>query len=314
MRCRVPRGILAITCALSVLAVSCTGSGGEDRSGRLVVRHAAFPVALTSNGDGGLLYAERLTGRVRRVDHDRRLEMQPVARIDVSTAGQRGLLGLTTDRTDRIFAAFTSGEPGRPITVAQLVPTFRLVWSGPPSAKLANGGHLVYDASRDQLIIGIGDLGQRAKRSDPEAPNGKLLLLDPAGAPTQRPTVLSQGWNNPFAFALTPAGALWVADNVPGQRGERLARGDLDGQPTHITRLPTNTVPAGLAAQSDDTLIVCSFARRRTLRYQVQRGRAVPETGFGSDIPCRTGIAPTYGERGLWLADERSIHQLSAVN
>ena len=65
--------------------------------------------------------------------------------------------------------------------------------------------------------------------------------------------MLSQGWNNPFAFALTPAGALWVADNVPGQRGERLARGDLDGEPTHVTTLPTNTVPAGLAALADDT-------------------------------------------------------------
>jgi len=119
---------------------------------------------------------------------------------------------VSTDPTRRIFVAYTGTGPGRPIEVAQVVPAFRLVWAGPESSALANGGHLVYDTRRQQLIIGIGHLGQRAKVSEPNSPNGKLLLLHPDGAPTQHPTVLSEGWDNPFAFTLTPSGALWVAD------------------------------------------------------------------------------------------------------
>src|SRR5680860_442288 len=150
-------------------------------------------VALASDGAGGLLYGERLTGRVRRVSSAGRLEPQPVVHVTVATGGQRGLLGVSTDPTRRIFVAYTGTGPGRPIEVAQVVPAFRLVWAGPESSALANGGHLVYDTRRQQLIIGIGHLGQRAKVSEPNSPNGKLLLLHPDGAPTQHPTVLSEG-------------------------------------------------------------------------------------------------------------------------
>jgi len=125
---------------------------------------------------------------VRAVSNRNRSFMSPW-----QLGGQRGLLGVSTDPTRRIFVAYTGTGPGRPIEVAQVVPAFRLVWAGPESSALANGGHLVYDTRRQQLIIGIGHLGQRAKVSEPNSPNGKLLLLHPDGAPTQHPTVLSEG-------------------------------------------------------------------------------------------------------------------------
>ncbi|MEP6625860.1 MAG: PQQ-dependent sugar dehydrogenase, partial [Acidimicrobiia bacterium] len=213
------RRAFGLTIALSIAASAC-GSTTTTHSGsaRVRVRGIDFPVALAPDGAGGLLFAERVSGRVRRVDAAGRLVPEPVARVAVSVAGQRGLLGVAVDGADRVFAAYTGTGPGRPILVAEVVPESRPVWSGPPSAKLANGGHLVYDPHRARLVIGIGDLLDRARSADPTAPNGKLLLLDPDGPPDQRPAVLSARWNNPFAFALTDAGALWVADNVPGEK------------------------------------------------------------------------------------------------
>ena len=292
-------------------ATACGASTGAEGS-VLRVERAAFPVALTTDREGVLLYAERLTGRIRRVREADGVDPTSVARVGVATEGQRGLLGVARDGRGRIFAAYTSRAIGRPLQVAQVVPAFRVVWIGPPSANLANGGHLVYDRRRRQLILGIGDLGQRAKVADPNAVNGKLLLLDPDAALTQHPAVLSQGWNNPFAFTLTPGGALWVADNVPGEKGERIARGDVGGRPSHITMLPTNTVPAAIAALSDTTLVVCGFAHGRTLRYEIRSGRAVKGDGFGDDARCRTGIATGTHGVALWLADERSIRELTS--
>src|SRR5665648_375351 len=113
----------------------------------------------------------------------------------------------------------------------------RIVWCGPPSATLANGGHLAF-APDGRLLIGIGDLQhpRRAQRAD--TPNGKLLSLRPDGPPTQRPAVVSSGWNNPFAFTFTPSGTLWVADNSPGTRPERLAPGASDPRASTFLELP----------------------------------------------------------------------------
>ena len=161
-------------------------------------------MALTDDGHGGLLYAERLTGRVRRVTRRGRLEPQPVAAVAVSTAGQRGLLGVARDAGDRLFVAFTARDRERRIRVARVAPTYRTVWTGPPSSRLANGGHLAFDASRRRLVLGVGDLQDRSAAADPVAPNGKLLLIDPDGDPAQTPQVLSGGWNNPFGVRREP--------------------------------------------------------------------------------------------------------------
>ncbi len=293
---------------MTIIVVGCGDASPPPARAHVVVAHARFPVALTGDGHGGLLYAERLTGHVRRITRSGRLEPRPVASVEVSTAGQRGLLGVARDGDDRLFVAFTATGRERRIEVAEVRPTVRVIWLGPPSSTLANGGHLVYDPTRHRLVLGVGDLQDHAAVADPIAPNGKLLLLDPGGEPTQTPEVLSSGWNNPFAFTVTPTGRIWVADNVPGERGERLGRGDLDGRPTHVTRLPTDTVPSALTAPDPTTLLVCSFARARTLRYTVRSGRPVRAEGPGDDTRCRTGLASQ--DRVVWLASERAVRRL----
>lgn len=115
--------------ALIVVAASCGGSrNGSGEFLRVIVANARSPVALTPLAGGGFLYAERLTGQVRRVGPDGRLDPQPVARVALSTVDQRGLLGLAIDSRDRAFGAFTRPDIPFALEVAELAPT--PAWSG----------------------------------------------------------------------------------------------------------------------------------------------------------------------------------------
>jgi hypothetical protein len=260
-RVRVMILLLGILAGLTVAAVLLSMSDNNQHevvSGQVLVGDAAFPAALAPFEEGGLLYGERFSGRIRRVDPNGRLRSQPVAVVDVSTEGQRGLLGVAVSDRGRVFASWT--RPDGRLVVGRVDPgPQRLVWLGPESTDLANGGHLTTSPD-GRLVIGIGDLSQPERVPDPSSPNGKILALDPRGSHTQEPEVLSSGWNNPFAFGFTPAGELWVADNSPGEQPERLARGDVRNPP--VTELTRPTAPSGLAAADDERLLVCGFITR----------------------------------------------------
>ena len=218
-------------------------------------------------GDGRLLAGELESGRIV----ERPPRPSPLARLRVATGGQRGLLGLAAGDRGRVFAAYTRAADGR-IVVDQITPgAVRRIWTGPRSATLANGGHLEL-APGGRLVIGIGDLQDPARIADPEAPNGKLLALRTDGR-NRRPAVLSSGWNNPYAFTFTPDGKLWVADNAPGRRPERLARGDAGGGPREVTELEGMSAPSGVAAISSTELAVCGFVSQTLDRYRREDGR-----------------------------------------
>jgi hypothetical protein len=224
--------------------------------------------------------------------------------VTVSTTGQRGLLGLAVDAQGRTFAAWT--RPDRRLVVGQVAPgPERLVWIGPTTTRLANGGHLV-PAKDGGLIIGIGDLQARARVADPDAPNGKILHLDPDGATDQQPTTISSGWNNPFAFTLTPSGALWVADNTGTSGFERLARGDVAGRPTSVTRLRGTNAPSGLAAIDDGHLAMCGFVSRRLDVYDVTRPGRARRAANPRGTNCSIGVV-RLADGALAYANETSI-------
>jgi hypothetical protein len=266
----------AIAALAAVLAfVSCA----RDAPVGVLVPRAAEATAMVALPDGGLLYGERSTGRIRTVDGD------IVARVSVVSEGERGLLGLAVDPDDRLFAAWTRRD-GR-IVVAQVDPgPERIVWLGPPSVRLHNGGHIAW-APDDALVIGIGDLEDPGSVSDLEAPHGKLLRLDPSGPPDQKPENVSYGWNNPFAFGFTPSGDLWLADNAPGKQQERLLRADPVGP---HTVLPERTAPSGLAAVDDNTLVVCGYRTRHLLRYRIGVNRVARLDGPPLARDCRLGV------------------------
>jgi hypothetical protein len=266
--------------AAAVLVVWSLGSCADGSSGgRLLVGNVASPVALAALPGGGLRFGERLTGRVREVDGRGRLRPEPLAQVAVSTEGQRGLLGLAVDDQGRTFAAWT--DPQGTIVVGQVAPEpVRILWRGPASARIGNGGHLAFSPG-GVLVVGIGDL-QRGDRS------GRLLALDPEGPPDQEPQVISSGWNNPFAFAFSPGSSLWVADNAPGEDPEHLVRVGPDGQHAFTRKLPGGQIaPAGLVALSDTEHVLCAYLPAQLILYDVDRGRR-RMLAHG----CRTGVIP----------------------
>jgi hypothetical protein len=273
-----------------VLAAGVAGCGvGADppvsplaTSGRPLT-DAPHVSALAVTADGTLLAGALETGEVASFPPR---AGRSLPRLRVATGGQRGLLGLATGRGGRIYAAYTRAADRR-IVVDRIAPgTRRRIWTGPPSTTLANGGHLAL-APDGRLVIGIGDLQDAARTPDPRAPNGKLLALDPAGD-NDTPTVLSTGWNNPYAFTFTPDGALWVADNSPGRRAERLARGDRGGAPAQVSELQRKTAPSGVAAISSTDLAVCGYVSGTLDRYRRAGGRWT----FAGTIArgCRYGV------------------------
>ena len=259
--------------------------------------------ALTVTPGGELLAGELETGAIV----SSRARARPLPRLKVATGGQRGLLGLAADRRGRVYAAYTrSGD--RRIVVDRIAPgAVTRIWTGPRSADLANGGHLEL-AADGRLVIGIGDLQNPARVADPRAPNGKLLALR-TDARNGRPAVLSTGWNNPFAFTFIAGSRLWVADNAPGKRSERLARGDFGGAPRNVSGLSRKTAPSGLAAISSTELAVCGFVTETLDRYRLTEGR----WRFAGTIArgCRYGVVRLPRGR-LAFSTGRDIRVISA--
>lgn len=272
------RSIAPSVLALAALAASVSGCGGERApspapAGRHLVqapRASALAVAPDGTLLAGVLDSATIVATPPRAT--------PLPRLRVATGGQRGLLGLAADRRGRVYAAYTRAGDRR-IVVDRIAPgALKRIWTGPRSATLANGGHLEFArdwrgrADPRRLVIGIGDLQDPARIADPDAPNGKLLVLRTDGR-NRRPAVLSSGWNNPYAFTFTPDGKLWVADNAPGRRPERLARGDAGGGPREVTELEGMSAPSGVAAISSTELAVCGFVSQTLDRYRREDGR-----------------------------------------
>ena len=286
---------------LAVTSVACENGGERSRSNTLVP-DAAFPAAMAATPDGGLLYGERLTGRVVRVAPDGVTEV--VGAVSVSTTGeQRGLLGLAV-RDDQVFVSFT--EPSGHLRVERLGGA--VVWEGPASADRANGGRIAFSPD-GSLVIGVGNLLDPQAAADQTTPNGKMLALDPNGPPDQHPVTLSSGWNNPFAFAYGPDGTLYVADNAGGEGDERLAIGNRGPRPMVLATLPPHSVPSGLAVMTDGGLAVCSFLERTLRTYRVVDDVAMPDAvPLATD--CSIGVI-TLDDGRLAYADERTIRVVS---
>ena len=202
----------------------------------------------------------------------------------MSTEGeQRGLLGHAVIDGIR-YAAWTEPDTNHLLVgeVGADTSDVRVVWDGGRTAGGAVGGHL--EASADgQLILGIGQLTDWAKADDR---GGAMVQLDPAGPPDQEPVVLSDGYTNPFAFAVLDGDELWVADNAVGDDVERIGRGDLEARDRHIATGRAPRAPSAMVALDDGRLGVCGFLDGRLLAWRTD------DAGYSDGLgPCLTGAA-----------------------
>jgi len=218
-----------------------------------------------------------------------------LAQLDVSADGeQRGVLGhtpidgvryaaWTEPGTDHpVVGALTDASGGSPGTVD------RIVWDG-GGLREAVGGHL--GRSDDgRLVLGIGQRTDWAR----DHGSGAMVAIDPGGEAGQEPEVLSDGYTNPFAFAVaagqddpTLDGALWVADNAVVDDIERIGRRDLDDRDDHSRSDAPPRAPSAVIALPDADLAICGFLDSGLRRWTTADASTV---GYGATLgPCITG-------------------------
>jgi hypothetical protein len=324
--------VSAVVCALAVGA--CADDGAEpagptepttttvppevvDR----LVETGAFavdePAAMAVGPDGSLFVGERRTGRIWSVPADQLGTARPdkvqVAQLDVATDGQQGLLGLAVAADGTVYAGMTRPGPGEPRqVVVRLVSEGppEAVWVGPVAATGAIGGRLAW-LPDGRLLLGMGDfLRGSADSFDADEPFSKLLSLDPAGPADQEPVVVSEGWNNPFAFAVGPDGAVWVADNAPGDTPERLGRGDGGGAVIELD--PPERAPSGLAVLDAGELVLCGYLSGVAELVTLTEGE-VAQPSEVLAAPCELGVVALFGG-GLAVAVQDEVRLLAPSN
>lgn len=199
------------------------------------------PVAMAQRaGDSGIYVAEK-TGRIR-VLRDDVTSATPVLDIssEVSTEGERGLLGLAFAPNSRLFYVHYTDKSGTiHLTEFQLgendvvdMHTRRDLLTIPHARTNHNGGQLAFGPD-NYLYMGVGDGGGTGD-PDKNAQNltvllGKILRINPkangaepytipydnpfAKRPGARGEIWAYGLRNPWRFSFDKTkGGIWIAD------------------------------------------------------------------------------------------------------
>ena len=193
-----------------------------------------WAVAFLPGGD--MLVTER-PGRLLRLGADG--GARPVGGLPPVTAvGQGGLMDLTLDPgfadNRRIYFSYTEQvEGGWRTAVARaelsgdrLVSVRRIFAMNRASSDGRHfGSRLAFVADGD-LLVTVGDRGQRDRAQDPSDHAGSVLRMRPDGSPSPRttalaipgaaPEVFTFGHRNPQGLAVHPAtGAVWIHEHGP---------------------------------------------------------------------------------------------------
>ena len=236
----------AIALALSFLwLLAYQGAGAQAQ--RHVSREHRFQVVTVASGlehpwavaflpGGGMLVTER-PGRLLRVGVDG--SAHPIGGLPpVAAAGQGGLMDLALDPgfadNRRLYFSYTEQvEGGWRTAVARaelagdrLVALRRIFAMNRASSDGRHfGSRLAFLADGD-LVVTVGDRGQRHRAQDPSDHAGSVLRIRPDGSPSPRtaalaipgaaPEVFTFGHRNPQGLAIHPAtGAIWIHEHGP---------------------------------------------------------------------------------------------------
>jgi glucose/arabinose dehydrogenase len=217
---------LPLAAVIALLAVP--GSALAASARPLSHSTLAYPAAFTATPGGNrILYGERFTGRVMRLDRSTGTS-KPFFKIpNVVTGGENGLLGLALRPNypqDRdVWAYVTRRVSGKVIN--QLI-RIRADGSGftvlrrLPAASNHDGGRIMFGPD-GKLYVVIGDNNDPARAQLMASMAGKMLRLNADGTvPSDNPRggspIIAYGIRNSFGFTFDPqSGRLWETENGP---------------------------------------------------------------------------------------------------
>jgi len=204
---------------------------------RLVADSLTAPVDLAVRRADPTLYVAQQGGQVVALRTDGTRSVILDVSGDISTGGERGLLGIAfTPSGDELVASMTDRD-GNTLLIAVAVgddgtadpDSRRVLYTARQPYPNHNGGDVAFGPD-GMLYLGLGDGGAAG---DPErhaldvsSPLGKMLRLDPTTTPASAPAdnpfagvagaldeVWAVGLRNPWRFSFDPAtGDLWIGD------------------------------------------------------------------------------------------------------
>jgi len=223
------RRALAMGLVASAFALlTASGSAMAASARPLSPSTLAFPAAFTvTPGGNRILYGERFTGRIRRLNPATGTSTPFFTVPNVATVGDYGLLGLALSPSypsdARVWAFVTRSVSGR---VTNQLLRIRADGSGfvvlrrLPAAEFHDGGRIMFGPD-GKLYVVVGD-----NHSPPLAQNlaslaGKMLRLNvdgtvPSDNPRAGSPIIGYGIRNSFGFTFDPqTGRLWETENGP---------------------------------------------------------------------------------------------------
>ncbi|SOD73378.1 glucose/arabinose dehydrogenase [Jatrophihabitans sp. GAS493] len=208
---------------------SSPGSGGSQTPGapsptpaedpNVLAKGLASPVGLAMMPDGTAIVGERASGRILQVQPK---PDQPVTVVKTLTgldaSGDGGLLDLALSPTyaeDRLIYAYITTPTDNRVVDFTMGGTPAPVLTGIPKGKTGNTGRLLFGIDGN-LYIGTGDAGQPSLAANPTSLAGKVLLVNPVGAPVRagRP-VFTSGHHEVDGLCQSSTGPIFEAETNP---------------------------------------------------------------------------------------------------
>lgn len=212
-----------------------------------VVTGLSQPTAMTLVPDGRILVCEQ-TGNLRIIKGGALLA-SPFLSLTVSSAGERGLIGVTVDpdfgTNGYVYVYYTAPTPNPHNRVSrfkasgdQAQPgseTILLDLDDLSTATNHNGGALHFGPDR-KLYVGVGENANGNNAQSYTNLLGKLLRMNPDGTvPTDNPLlaqtsgknqfIWAMGLRNPFTFAFQPGTGLLYINDVGQSTWEEINQG-----------------------------------------------------------------------------------------
>ena len=173
--------------------------------------------------DDTAFVSNRDSGRILEIDGATSREVGTVEGVE--HAGEGGLLGLAVlaGSPNYLYAYFTGADDNRIVRYALTggpgsygLGQVGEILSGIPKAGNHDGGRIKFGPD-GMLYVTSGDAGESDNAQDPDSVSGKILRLDPSGAPAAGNPIpgnpmWSIGHRNPQGIGWQADGTMWAAE------------------------------------------------------------------------------------------------------